>query len=440
MNNTNRFARALLALLAAIVLPQAALAEFAGWQRQYTPEQAASAAHSALATQGLDRYEFSSQDETKSVSNGLYIEGNFSYETSGSTATMRADRIRNDSSTRTTGTLRLELWATSSRPARGAAFSGYKLATGNTLSPLAPRSYYSDVVRSASYSAPPSGTYWMVLVLSEFDSVACPSSDRFCIEDTGVFSTQQCFGTACTVTPPPPPAATTVTAYSSTGNQCYENYSQAAFNILQSSSPGLFTSYPSSTSCASLGMSFYVGTLLGEANVRVYTTNSASAQILCSTGLVTGCTVAPPPPPATTTSSLENPASGSYQSGIGLISGWSCQSGTFTARVGSITMPLSYGSPRADTASLCGSGNTNTGFGLLFNYNILGAGTHTIQLLRNGVAVGNPATFTVTVPSGEFMTGVTREVSVPNFPTSGRTATLIWQQGMQNFSIKSVVP
>lgn len=142
---------------------------------------------------------------------------------------------------------------------------------------------------------------------------------------------------------------------------------------------------------------------------------------------------------ATPPMALENPQPGSFQSGIGLISGWSCEGSTITVAIdGATQRGVPYGSSRGDTTSICGASNSNTGFGLLFNYNGLGSGTHTAQVFVNGQARGNPVTFTVTAPAGEFLSGFSREITVPNFPTAGRTATLIWQEAQQNFAIKSV--
>jgi hypothetical protein len=47
-------------------------------------------------------------------------------------------------------------------------------------------------------------------------------------------------------------------------------------------------------------MPFFAGFLAAETSVRVYTTDSSTAQILCASGALTGCTVAPPPPPSNT--------------------------------------------------------------------------------------------------------------------------------------------
>jgi hypothetical protein len=138
---------------------------------------------------------------------------------------------------------------------------------------------------------------------------------------------------------------------------------------------------------------------------------------------------------------LENPQPGSFQSGIGLISGWSCQGSTIGVAVDGGPQKIApYGSGRGDTAGVCGATNINTGFGLLFNYNVLGAGTHTAQLYVNGTQRGAPTQFTVTAPGGEFLSGASRQVNVQDFPAPGKTAVLIWQESQQNFAIKSVSP
>ena len=139
--------------------------------------------------------------------------------------------------------------------------------------------------------------------------------------------------------------------------------------------------------------------------------------------------------------SLENPQPGSFQSGVGLVSGWSCQGPSIAIAVdGGAQQLVPYGSSRGDTASVCGVANTNTGFGLLFNFNLFGAGSHSAQLFVNGAPQGPATQFTVTVPAGEFLTGVSKQVSVQDFPTAGKTTVLIWQQSQQNFGIKSVGP
>ena len=134
--------------------------------------------------------------------------------------------------------------------------------------------------------------------------------------------------------------------------------------------------------------------------------------------------------------SLENPQPSSFQSGIGLISGWSC-AGNVQVVVDGNPLTVAYGTPRADVATTCG-GNANVGFGFLLNYNTLGNGVHTAQLRVGGVNVGAPVQFTVTVPAGEFPVGLSGQVTIANFPSSGKSTTLRWQQAQQNFAIVSV--
>ncbi|MCC7216387.1 MAG: hypothetical protein IT517_06415 [Burkholderiales bacterium] len=138
---------------------------------------------------------------------------------------------------------------------------------------------------------------------------------------------------------------------------------------------------------------------------------------------------------------LENPQPASYQSGVGVTSGWSCV-GPFVdvSFDGAARLRVPYGSGRADTAPVCGSWNTATGFGLLNNLNLLGTGAHSAQLFVNGQAFGAPVSFRVTAPAGEFLVGASKSTTATDFPTPGRTTTLIWQQSQQNFAIESVVP
>lgn len=130
---------------------------------------------------------------------------------------------------------------------------------------------------------------------------------------------------------------------------------------------------------------------------------------------------------------LENPQPGSAQSGISLISGWVCNaSHVYVVIDGSQTYTMAYGTERTDTLSVCG--DTNNGFGFLFNYNKLGDGQHTLQALADGVEFGQ-ATFTVTTLGQEYLEGASRTFELPDFPNPGTTLTLVWQEHLQNFTI-----
>ena len=130
----------------------------------------------------------------KSVANGLYMSGSWVAVWESGSISVSVTRIDNDSTTRTTGTLRLEFWATATAPPRGQGFTGFRLFTSSNINPLPPRTFYSNLLRTGAFTPPPNGTYWLVLALTEFDSVACSAADRFCIEDSAISTYQESFG------------------------------------------------------------------------------------------------------------------------------------------------------------------------------------------------------------------------------------------------------
>ena len=82
-------------------------------------------------------------------------------------------------------------------------------------------------------------------------------------------------------------------------------------------------------------------------------------------------------------------------------------------------------------------GDTDNGFGVLFNWNRLGDGEHTVIALGDGVELGR-AVVTVTTLGQEFLRGAEGECVVEDFPSPGETVTLEWQQNQQNFVITAV--
>lgn len=130
---------------------------------------------------------------------------------------------------------------------------------------------------------------------------------------------------------------------------------------------------------------------------------------------------------------LENPQPGSYQSGIGIVSGWKCTAGTITVSFdGGVLIQAAHGTSRGDTQSICG--DTNNGFGLLWNWNLLGDGQHTVQVFADGVQFAS-ANFTVTTLGVAFLTGASNTHTLNNFPRAGESVTLQWREGTQNFAI-----
>ena len=138
-------------------------------------------------------------------------------------------------------------------------------------------------------------------------------------------------------------------------------------------------------------------------------------------------------PPLTAAQTLESPTAGSFQSGIGLIRGWTCDARTVEALIDNrLRLQVAYGTTRPDTLPTCG--DDNNGFGLTFNWNTLGTGPHNLQAFVDGVPFAT-VNFTVTTLGSEFLRGVSAETSVANFPQPGQTALLRWSEPDQNFVV-----
>ena len=137
---------------------------------------------------------------------------------------------------------------------------------------------------------------------------------------------------------------------------------------------------------------------------------------------------------------LENPAPTSFQSGLGVISGWVCAGEAVTVEIEQeagtvVELAAAYGTERADTADVCG--DTDNGFGVLVNWNLLDDGTHTVVVLVDGVEVGQ-ATVTVTTLGEEFRKGLTGSFVVADFPRAGEQVRVVWQESQQNFVLAPV--
>ena len=133
---------------------------------------------------------------------------------------------------------------------------------------------------------------------------------------------------------------------------------------------------------------------------------------------------------------LENPGPNTYQSGIGVISGWVCDATRVEVALNDDAPLLAaYGTDRLDTASVCG--DTNNGFGLLFNWNQLGDGEHVAVAYADGVRIAE-SVFWVTTLGEEFVRGAVGECVVEDFPGLDQLVTLEWQQPHQNFVMTAV--
>ena len=141
-----------------------------------------------------------------------------------------------------------------------------------------------------------------------------------------------------------------------------------------------------------------------------------------------------PPAPSEPVGTLENPGPNAFQSGISVISGWVCDAEAVEIELNGVPQAAAYGTERLDTESACG--DTDNGFGLLFNWNLLGDGEHEVVAYVDDVELGR-TTVTVTTLGEEFVRGVTGTCEAPDFPMVGETGALAWQETQQNFVLVS---
>ncbi len=150
---------------------------------------------------------------------------------------------------------------------------------------------------------------------------------------------------------------------------------------------------------------------------------------------------------------LDIPGADSHLSGAGVITGWKCEAaGDLTVRFfrpdgsavffeaeQSDTIPLVYGSGRPDVRLRGACADADVGFVAIWNWGRLADGTYTAVVYDNGVEFARN-TFTVTNLGAELLTGVSAQVSVPNFPQAGETTTFKWNPNTQHLEAVSREP
>jgi hypothetical protein len=130
---------------------------------------------------------------------------------------------------------------------------------------------------------------------------------------------------------------------------------------------------------------------------------------------------------------LMNPQPGSSQSGIVPIYGFVCEARQVFIEIDSIPRQAAYGFTWPPSWPKCG--DTENGFALWFNLNLLGDGAHTVRALADGVEFAN-ATFTVTTFGTEFLREVSRtQYTLQGFPQAGTNVLIKWEAARQNFII-----
>ena len=136
---------------------------------------------------------------------------------------------------------------------------------------------------------------------------------------------------------------------------------------------------------------------------------------------------------------LENPGQNSFRSGVGVISGWVCEAEEVTIEITTnrgrvLYFDAAYGTERTDTAGECG--DTDNGFGLLFNWNRLGDGWHTVIALVDGEELERAQVTVRTLDGSEFVRGLSARYVLNNFPSPGEFVVIEWDEALQNFVIR----
>lgn len=96
------------------------------------------------------------------------------------------------------------------------------------------------------------------------------------------------------------------------------------------------------------------------------------------------------------------------------------------------SMTVAYGSSRPDTQGVCG--DSENGYGIVLAWGNLGNGTHVARTLIDGVEVSE-VEFEVNGLNEPFLTGVSGEYVLEDFPAEGESVMVRWSQPDQNFII-----
>jgi hypothetical protein len=134
---------------------------------------------------------------------------------------------------------------------------------------------------------------------------------------------------------------------------------------------------------------------------------------------------------------LESPAPGSHKSGIGLVRGWVCDAREVSVSFNYGTpKPAVYGNPRGDTRSICG--DVDNGFELLWAWSLLGDGIHSVQVYADGLRIADVNFSVATLGfDAAYVTNLTGDYVLDNFPLPGEQTTIGWSTEEQNFVIKA---
>jgi len=134
---------------------------------------------------------------------------------------------------------------------------------------------------------------------------------------------------------------------------------------------------------------------------------------------------------------LGTPVDGTTVSGVSVISGYHCTSTDIEVFIdGNSIGKAGAGTTMPSTVGVCG--HAETGYSLLYNYNNLTPGPHTVAAYAGGELIASHAINTLRSGGTAWLAGASQTLTVPNFPQAGKTATVEWVQSVQNFMVTSI--
>ncbi len=134
---------------------------------------------------------------------------------------------------------------------------------------------------------------------------------------------------------------------------------------------------------------------------------------------------------------LGTPAADLTVSGIGVISGYHCSAKDIDVYIDGVHLgKAGAGTRLLGTWPICG--HADTGFSLLYNFNNLANGHHTLAVYADGRLLETRGFTSLQSGGVSWLAGASRTATVEDFPQSGQTATLEWVQSYQNFLITGI--
>ncbi len=134
---------------------------------------------------------------------------------------------------------------------------------------------------------------------------------------------------------------------------------------------------------------------------------------------------------------LETPSHGQVVTGVSPLSGWACHTDLASIRINESTtgFPVVVKGTRVDAASVCG--HTDSGFAVLFNWNLLNEGKHTVALFVDDQLVSS-SVITVVHYGSIFRTGLTGQWMLEGWPEPDMDTTVAWDESTQNIRIVNI--